>query len=194
MNRNRILMLVIVLLLALPLSACADSRIASSEKLVSGFYNISEQDKGSLSILAVEEWQGGYLAVALYTGSGSHLVLFKVEKGEDKQEKLIALCEGSPAQAWDCSVNLVEDSGKTILFGNIKSDAADKKYSDISFTFEGGTTAEKRLTSAGAYLVVVEGAQKVKDLALTGKNTAGTFKDFVGAGGSVSRTSFMGIK
>lgn len=195
MKRNRILAVIFALLTITALSACgADSRVASSEKLVSHFYNIGEQDTDSLSILGVEDWEGGYLAEVLYTGSGSHLVLFRIAKEESGAEKITAMCEGSPAQAWDCSVNLVEDGGKTILFGNVKAEAKDKGYKKIGFTFDGGATAEGQISSDGAFLVVAEGSQKVKDLALTGKDTVGTFKDFVKAGGSISRTAFLDIK
>lgn len=198
MKCKSLLALLLVIICIFMFSACGpDARTTSAGKLVSGYFNLTDQTKNEASILAIKTYGTGYLASALYTGSGNHLVLFKIEKDSAGAEKITAIGEGGAAEAYGCSLNIVTDGGKTIVFGNFKANDQGKSgYSKIDITFDNDSKVSESVNDGMGFIAVTDGSLKVKDFALpsSGKGAAGSYQEYIKAGGSITRTSFTPMK
>lgn len=173
------------------LTAC-DTRAASSVKLISAYFNIAKDGKETAATLDTAAYGSGYLAVAMYSGSGGHLALFKIEKSGGK-DHITAVCEGNKAQSNGYSVNVATDGGKTVVFGDITDAAA--AFNKIEITFDNGQKAAETLESGKGYIIVADGALNIQDFVLSGpdKQKASSYADFLKAGGSVTRTDLVPV-
>lgn len=192
MKRRNYLVLLLALIFVLTLTACGggpDKRIDAAGQLISKYFNTDAQS-GNISVLKVQSYTDGYVTAAMYKGSGSHLVLFKMGKGGSA---ITANGEGEAASSSDYSVNIISDGDKTILFGDFKDSAAD--YKKIDFVFDNDSHITETVQGDRGYVVVADGNLKIKDFTLFGTNddVKSTYQDFKKANSSITRTTFMEV-
>lgn len=193
MKLRKVLVLLLALAFIFSLCACgggSDKRIAASQQLISSYFKTDAQS-GNVEVLGVQGYQDGYVAAALYKGSGTHLVLFKIGKSGGA-DAVTATGEGEASSTADYSVNIIADGDKSILFGDLKDAAG---YGKIDFVFDNGTHVTQNVAGSKGYILVSSGSLKVKDFTLFDAkgDVKGSYQDFVKAGGSIIRTSFVEV-
>jgi hypothetical protein len=192
MKRRSFFILLLALIFIVALSACGggpDKRIAASGALISTYFNTDAQS-GNVVVLSVKSYQDGYISASIYKGSGNHLVLFKIAK-VNGADAITATAEGEAAKTPDYSVNIIADGDKTILFGDFANTASG--YSKIDFVFDNGSHVTETIDGGKGFIVVSNGSLKVKDFTLFGAKgeVVGSYQDFLKAGGSIIRTTFV---
>lgn len=194
MNRRGFIVIALALLSVLLFAACGDARVASSEKLVSGYLNLTKDSPEKAPTLDVTPSADGYYAVSMYSGAGGHLMLFKIAKDAGGAEKITAVCEGGKAPDCGYSVNTAVDGGQTIVFGDV-TDAA-KDFNKIEVTFSDGQKVTDSFSAGKGYIIIAQGDLSVKDFVLTGsqKDKTSDYSAYLQAGGSITRTSFTEVK
>lgn len=192
MKIAKIALLAAVFMLVFTLAACGESRETTAAKLVNAYFEVGEGEN-TVSVLRTEPYSGGFLALVRYTGSGDHLLLIRFGKDASGEFAITHAGEGGLASDAGYSVNVLADGEKAILFGSLDEAAGYKK---VGFTFEDGSKRDAGISGAKGYILVAQGDGTVKDFQLTGKDNAvaGSYKDYVTAGNSITRTGFMEVK
>ena len=186
---KRAFALAFALIFALALTAC-DARFGASEKMITSYFKLDSGSTDKVTVLDVAGYGEGYLAAAMFSGSGGHLALYKVAKANG-EEKLAAVSEGDRAKVGGFSVNTLTDGEYTIVFGDIAADMKD--FNKVEVTFDDGSKLTDNVAAGKGYVIVAQG-KKFKDLALTGPNDKKTdLAAYLKDGGSLTTTSFVDV-
>lgn len=189
MRRKGLFIFLIVLLCVFLLPACSDGRAEEASALVSGYYKAADASK--ISVMAIQPYGSGYLALAMYTADGSQLALFKIEKGADGKSIITAASDGSAAKGGLYSANMLTDNGKTVVFG----DAGTATCNKIAVAFDDGTKVTAQIGEGKGYIAVADGEPKAQDFTLYGNGdaVAGSYQEMLNAGGSIVHTGFITV-
>lgn len=186
---KKALILALALLFVMALAAC-DARIGASEKMITSYFKLASDSADKVTVLDVANYGEGYLAAAMFSGSGGHLALYKVAKA-DGAEKLAAVSEGDKSRVDGFSVNTLTDGEYTIVFGDIAGDMKD--FNKVEVTFDDGSKLTDSVAAGKGYVIVAQG-KKFKDLVMTGPNDKKTdLAAYLKDGGSLTTTSFVEV-
>jgi hypothetical protein len=186
MKRRYLFVCLIALLCIFMFTACSDARVTEASKLVSDYYKAA--DASLVTVMAVQSYGKGYLALTMHTADGNQLALFKIEKGSDGKNSITAVSNGSAAKGGLYSANVLKDSGKTVVYGDLGSVDCRK----VNCLFDNGTKATASATKGKGYIAVAQGELKLTDFTLyKGRVVAGSYQDLLKDGGSIVQTGFI---
>jgi hypothetical protein len=173
--------------------AACDARLESSGKLISSYFKLAAGSAETVTVLDVATCGDGYLAAAMFSGSGGRLALYKIVK-ENGAERIAAVSEGEKARVDGFSVNTLTDGGRTIVYGDIA--AGTKDFNKIEVAFDDGSKASDSLAAGKGYIVVADGEKKLKDLVLTGpqKDKKADLTTYLKDGGSLTTAGFVEVR